>query len=298
MFDRVEAKRQGWSSVSQNLGQNVLASFLFFLIAYVTSLLNRLGDSQANRSWIESELPIKIRAQESADFGEIITWFVSTNQVLGHSIFDFVVTLIAVALGLLIIRPLWIGYNRRIMDNLESNQAGGEIFSVFSGGKYIGTLKGSTWQWLWEIIWVAAMLVPMFFGLFIIIAATVMKINSQSSATAMVILGSVMLLVSLVGGLVVNINRGIAYMFTTFILAEDPSVGARAALNQSKELTKGIRMDLFVLKLSFLGWRILAVLTCGILDLGVTPYIQATEAIIFKKLRDDKARVKQLYGFN
>ena len=42
------------------------------------------------------------------------------------------------------------------------------------------------------------------------------------------------------------------------------------ALRKSKEMMKGHRWNTFVLNLSFLGWKLLGVLTLGILDIFYT----------------------------
>ena len=49
-----------------------------------------------------------------------------------------------------------------------------------------------------------------------------------------------------------------------FILAENPGISVRKAMNMSKAMTKGFKWDLFVMDLSFVGWGILSLLTLGI----------------------------------
>ena len=63
-----------------------------------------------------------------------------------------------------------------------------------------------------------------------------------------------------------------AYSQIFFLLCEYPQIGVLSALKISKEITKGHKMDLFLMDLSFLGWTILSYLTCGILDLWLKPY--------------------------
>lgn len=54
------------------------------------------------------------------------------------------------------------------------------------------------------------------------------------------------------------------------------------ALRKSKEMMKGHRWNTFVLNLSFLGWKLLGVLTLGILDIFYTnPYVDATDAELY-----------------
>ena len=62
------------------------------------------------------------------------------------------------------------------------------------------------------------------------------------------------------------------YHFATFNLLDDDSLTVRQAIALSCKQTKGKKLDLFVLDLSFLGWRLLSALTFGILSVWVTPY--------------------------
>ena len=50
-------------------------------------------------------------------------------------------------------------------------------------------------------------------------------------------------------------------------------------------MTDGEKLNIFVLDLSFLGWRILGLLLLGIGSLFVAPYPAATEAELYAALR-------------
>ena len=84
-----------------------------------------------------------------------------------------------------------------------------------------------------------------------------------------------------------GIIKGIAYSMAPYILAENPEMTARDALNKSKEITQGHKGDLFVLALSFIGWILLTIVTFGLASIYVVPYIQATYANTYKKLSGD-----------
>lgn len=62
------------------------------------------------------------------------------------------------------------------------------------------------------------------------------------------------------------------YAMVPFILADDPETGFGEALSMSSNMMRGRRFDLFVLQLSFIGWAILAVCTCGIGNIALVPY--------------------------
>lgn len=71
------------------------------------------------------------------------------------------------------------------------------------------------------------------------------------------------------------------YRLAPYLMAENPNLGIREAVNMSKELMDGHKWRLFCLELSFIGWGILSALTCGIGDLWLNPYISAATAAFY-----------------
>ena len=49
-------------------------------------------------------------------------------------------------------------------------------------------------------------------------------------------------------------------------------------------ITKGHKMDLFILDLSFIGWGLLCGITFGLAGIYVGPYMQATRANAYRVL--------------
>ena len=81
-----------------------------------------------------------------------------------------------------------------------------------------------------------------------------------------------------------GIIKAISYSMTPFIMAENPDMTAKDAINASKELMHGHKMDLFLLGLSFIGWSLLSILTLGIGSIFLNPYINAAYAAFYKKI--------------
>ncbi|RAK05041.1 uncharacterized protein DUF975 [Halanaerobium saccharolyticum] len=75
------------------------------------------------------------------------------------------------------------------------------------------------------------------------------------------------------------------YRFVPYIMAENPELDHNKALNFSREMTAGEKMDIFILDLSFLGWFILGALFFGIGILFVQPYYDAVNAELYQKLK-------------
>jgi len=83
-----------------------------------------------------------------------------------------------------------------------------------------------------------------------------------------------------------TIMKGYAYAMVPYILADNPEIGASRAIELSNEMTKGEKLDMFILDLSFLGWWILGLLACCIGLLFVAPYYNATHAELYRVLRE------------
>jgi uncharacterized membrane protein len=82
-----------------------------------------------------------------------------------------------------------------------------------------------------------------------------------------------------------GIIKAYSYRMIPYILADNPRIGARRALKLSCMMTKGHKLDIFVLDLSFLGWYILGYLACFVGVLGVIPYQLATNAELYDSLK-------------
>lgn len=74
------------------------------------------------------------------------------------------------------------------------------------------------------------------------------------------------------------------YAMTSYILAENPEMGAMEAIDRSKEMMNGNKYRLFCLNFSFIGWSILCIFTLGIGNLFLLPYEQAATAAFYRDL--------------
>lgn len=63
------------------------------------------------------------------------------------------------------------------------------------------------------------------------------------------------------------------YRFAMYNLIADDSLTVNQAIALSCAQTDGMKMDLFVLDLSFIGWEFLSILTFGLLDIWRLPYV-------------------------
>lgn len=87
-----------------------------------------------------------------------------------------------------------------------------------------------------------------------------------------------------------GIVKSYAYGLVPFILADNPNIGYRRAVDLSNRMTRGHKFRIFVLDLSFLGWVILGILALFVGVLFVMPYIYATKAELYLALRQESLR--------
>ena len=83
-----------------------------------------------------------------------------------------------------------------------------------------------------------------------------------------------------------GIIKTFEYWAIDYILAVRPDIDSAEAKRLSKILMDGNKWNCFALEFSFIGWRILAVLTAGLLNIFyVNPYMQATCVEFFSEIR-------------
>lgn len=79
-----------------------------------------------------------------------------------------------------------------------------------------------------------------------------------------------------------------SYGMTEFIIKDDPTISADAALNRSIKMMSGKKMDLFMLDLSFIGWILLSLLSFGIGFLWLAPYFHTARAAFYEDIKQEE----------
>lgn len=86
-----------------------------------------------------------------------------------------------------------------------------------------------------------------------------------------------------------GIIKGLAYSLVPYLLGDKKykDLSPMEILKKSEEMMYGHKTDLFVLGLSFIGWYILSILTCGILFIWVIPYVQTATVKFLYDIKED-----------
>ncbi|MEI6764636.1 MAG: DUF975 family protein [Bacteroidota bacterium] len=83
-----------------------------------------------------------------------------------------------------------------------------------------------------------------------------------------------------------GIIAAISYSMTFFILADDGTIGAMAAIDKSKQMMYGYKWKYFCLGLRFIGWGLLSILTLGVGLLWLIPYVHVSLAKFYDDIKD------------
>lgn len=92
---------------------------------------------------------------------------------------------------------------------------------------------------------------------------------------------SIGLCLLIVPGIIVACGLGMTF----FLMLDDQNLSGVDALQRSWNMMRGHKMDFFCLQLRFIGWILLAILTCGIGYIFLVPYMEVTNLNFYRKLR-------------
>lgn len=101
--------------------------------------------------------------------------------------------------------------------------------------------------------------------------------NSSDSSTVFLVLSLICIFIGVImyfASLVLLIMRNYYYSLTYYLLYDNPNMSGKEIVALSESIMKGQRANLFLLQLSFIGWALLAICTCGVGFLFLEPYIQ------------------------
>ena len=90
-----------------------------------------------------------------------------------------------------------------------------------------------------------------------------------------------------------GIIKSYAYSMSYYILLDNPDISANDARKKSIEMMDGNKWRLFCLDFSFIGWLLLSILTFGILQFWVSPYMEVARAKFYLSLLPEDERERR-----
>lgn len=87
--------------------------------------------------------------------------------------------------------------------------------------------------------------------------------------------------------LIPGIVKSISYSQTYYVMHDNPGLSYNKAIERSMAMMDGYKMRYFKLLLSFIGWFLLNLITCGISTFWVTPYMQTAFAHFYEFVKEE-----------
>ncbi|MBN1776134.1 MAG: DUF975 family protein [Clostridiales bacterium] len=225
------------------------------------------------------------------------------------SMMGWLYNLAMIALTFFVFNLLLVGFVRFIStlkpEMNEGEKSVGNLFWAFREGRYSRILAGTAWKQLWLIIWNWITSLVYFIPVIVFFVALFLNPNFtkafeendpntmdfwttlfEGAVVALLIFGAVFL-VCIIAQSIVLYNRMYAYIFTEYVLSEQPGLPTKSALEISKKMTAGIKLRMFLLDLSFIGWRILSLFTFGILNIWILPYRTAAFLEVYYRRKEE-----------
>lgn len=141
------------------------------------------------------------------------------------------------------------------------------------------------------LMWTYAILIPAI----ILLSIPITPLDRMMESDTWFVIYLVVLLI-----VAVAVSTAVSYRYwgATFILLDHPDYTVRECIRAATEMTRGHRMELFLLDLSLLPWNLLCILTAGILYIWKMPYIAAVYAGAYEELdrqyQQKKERAREL----
>lgn len=85
------------------------------------------------------------------------------------------------------------------------------------------------------------------------------------------------------------------YRMVPYILSEKPELGPKEALDYSKKMMEGHKLNAFIYDFSFIGWILLSMCTLGIVGIFfVNPYKYASDAELYLAIRSGEIKTRDI----
>ena len=203
--------------------------------------------------------------------------------------FAFVTSL---ALTIFVGTPMRIGHLRFRLSLIDGEKA--DLAKIFAGfdRSYLSAIGLRLLRALYLFLWSLPSTIMATIGIVALIFGFVGSAfelgGLEFVGTTLLLVGSIALLFS-VGFSFLTAVAQYRYAMSDYIMAENPDMLPSDALAESARMMRGNKWRLFCLELSFIGWALLCLLTCGIGFLWLSPYMYQAEAALYHEVSGREA---------
>lgn len=140
---------------------------------------------------------------------------------------------------------------------------------------------GKVWSVIgWTLVKLIVPIIIVVVSVVVMLIGTFMSASGSSFGAVLAGIGGIAYFVSLI----YLIIQGYLYQLSLYILVDKDNLSAKDAVEQSAQLMNGHRWEYFWLHLTFIGWMILALISCGIGLFWLIPYIQISSIEFYENL--------------
>ncbi len=188
-------------------------------------------------------------------------------------LFDLAITVLCSAAFVLFIgAPVTVGYHRFLLD-FADRKPDAHVKTLFT---YFSTHY-------WKTVGLTLLLEVIYFGVGVLSAALLFAVLSMAAllgSAELLLLGAVIVLLGVAAAVYLSYNLALCY----FIAAEYPDLALTDVIRNSCILMKGNKWRLFCLQISFIGWILVTILTLGIGEIVLAPYMNAATAAFYSEI--------------
>lgn len=283
---RADLKNWARNAMNRSYWKSVLVALIIYAIIYAVSYVASMGMS--GMSLLAGFDTTYATDDEMATF--VVLMLVMLGIALLFSVASFLVKIF-------LANPIEVGCQRFFCVGLyQNNPSLNEIGAGFKRN-YKNVIKTLFFRDLFLTLWLILAIV---IAWVVILAMTVVMVLLMENVgdVAAIILAVVMFILIYAVVIVAELPylvKYYEYMMIPYILADNPDMPRKQVFALTKQMMKGDKWNAFVLQLSFIGWDLLSVCTCGILSiLYVEPYRYYTLAAFYKTMQQKVERQMQM----
>lgn len=245
------------------------------LVTFLAGLLGGQSSTPTFRLDVEKPSGISLENLQQIDWGAPMDEIVSSLPRLLVMLIPVILAALAFSVVLLLIGPCihWglCRFRLALLDGQEPS-----VGMLFSGFKRM-FLKALGLNILITLVVLATMLAFVIVGA-VVVAVVALALPGASDTRIEIAFLAVLFGIGAMLAVMVMAYR---YSMSFYALVDNPDMGVLDAMRESKNMMKGNKWRLFCLQLSFIGWEILCVFTCGIGYLWLAPYMGQAEAAFY-----------------
>lgn len=193
----------------------------------------------------------------------------------------FVLWIVGMLLKAFLFNPLHIGCQAFFCDGLENEDPDLALLGRGFKVNYKNVAKTMFFRDMYLSLWSMLSWIPTL--LFIGICVFAIMMEDSGLTGIILIIGFLIFFAGLIAAMIPFIMKTYEYWLIPYILADNPDMECKEVFALTKKMMTGHKWEAFVLILSFIGWELLSICTCGLLSIFyVEPYKAYTLAGFYK----------------